>query len=264
MGTELRRRGYELTSPLFSSAACLEPEGVELIKQVHVDYLRAGAHTLRSNSFPLLAAVPEIGMDKACEVAATSVRLARLAISEERAPAWVAGCIGPVAEPEPGQVLSLARALLDAGADSLIVETCTTRAMVEAAFSLRNELQEELAVSLTLDARGRLLDGSSLEDWPKPDKVPDLLALNCVEILDVDAGIKALTRLAHAWGIERLGLWPSCSGTDIDGNFVQTAVDPENFANVVSTIADSRESLSVVGGCCGSTPAHILAMAAAL
>ena len=87
MGSELRRRGFELSSPLFSSAACLTPEGVALVKAIHADFLRAGAQSLRSNSFPLLAAVPEIGIERACEIAATSVRVAHNAIAEERATA---------------------------------------------------------------------------------------------------------------------------------------------------------------------------------
>lgn len=264
MGTELRRRGYELSAPLFSSAACLEPEGVELMTEIHTDYLRAGAHTLRSNSFPLHAAIAEIGLDKALELAATSVRIARAAISVEKAPAWVAGCIGPAKEPKPEHLLALAQTMLEAGADSIIVETCTTRAMVEAAFSLREHLLEEIAVSLVLDSEGRLLDGHRLENWPAPRKTPDVLGLNCIEMLHVESGVKAITRLAHAWGVERVGLWPNCSGKDEDGNFVQHAVDPEAFAITIAAVVDSRSSIAVIGGCCGSQPAHILAMTAAL
>jgi len=237
---------------------------VELMTQIHTDYLRAGAHTLRSNSFPLHAAISHVGLDRVLELAATSVRIARSAISVEKAPAWVAGCIGPVKEPKLEHLLALAKTMLDAGADSIIVETCTTRAMVEAAFSLREHLLEEIAVSLVLDPEGRLLDGHRLENWPAPPKAPDVLGLNCVEIKDVDIGVQAITRLAHAWGVERVGLWPNCSGTDDEGSFVQHAVDPESFATTVAKVVEARSSIAVIGGCCGSQPAHILAMTAAL
>jgi S-methylmethionine-dependent homocysteine/selenocysteine methylase len=264
MGSELRRRGFELSSPLFSSAACLSPEGVALVRAIHTDFLRAGAQSLRSNSFPLLSAVPEIGIERACEIAAASVRIAHNAIQVERAAAWVTGCIGPAKDAKREDMLAMARALLDAGADSILVETCTTKDMVDLACSLRMDLDEDLAVSLTLDAEGRLLDGTSLEDWSAPDKVPDVLALNCTELPHIEVGMRAVTRLAHNWGVPRTGLWPSASGTNEAGEFVQSFVSPPDFAKQIAAVVEKRSSIAIVGGCCGAQPAHLLALLAAL
>src|SRR5688572_10055482 len=96
-GTELERRGVDTGLPLWSANALLTEEGRQILKQVHLDYLAAGAEILTTNTFRThrRALAPSQNAHRALELTNQAVEIARSAIAQapSSAPRFIAGSI---------------------------------------------------------------------------------------------------------------------------------------------------------------------------
>ena len=83
-GTELTRRGVETGLPLWSANALLDDEGTRVLKQIHRDYLAAGADILTTNTFSthIRALSPSVNGQRALELTHRAVEIARAAIDD--------------------------------------------------------------------------------------------------------------------------------------------------------------------------------------
>lgn len=252
MGTELRRRGFELRAPLFASAAIREAP--ELCVQVHRDYLRAGARILTTNTFMLGA--PDSEHADAIALAHDAVARVRTAIEAEAGDkaVRVAGNLGPHEQLSEAAVRALAHALVDAGADLLLVETATSVAWARRALAACRELGVPLWLSCAWRG-GVFLNGDDPREL-LDDPPPDLLAANCFELEHLGSNVDALRELADSWGVRRLGVWPNLSRVK-DGAFEAVA---HADAAVAQALAEHAQTLDVIGTCCGSTPATTAAL----
>jgi 5-methyltetrahydrofolate--homocysteine methyltransferase len=260
----------------------------ELISAIHQAYLEAGADIIETCSFNAIApSLADYGIgDLAYEISAAAASLARNAadrVSTADKPRFVAGSIGPTAKSaslspdinDPGKrgiswdelegaYYDTARGLVDGGADILIIETIFDTLNAKAALFAISRLMEERGLDLPLmisatisDAAGRLLSGQTLKAFAVSvlHAKPWSIGLNCSFGAERLKGYsRELAALAPCLtSVHPNAGMPNEFGAYDDG--------PESMASCLETYM--QEGLvNIIGGCCGTTPAHIAAMAA--
>ncbi|MFN8590253.1 MAG: homocysteine S-methyltransferase family protein [Thermomicrobiales bacterium] len=277
MGSDLDRRGLPTTLPLWSAVGLLERP--DLVRQVHVENLRAGADIITTNTFRSTArTLRHAGLDesRAGELDALAVRLAQDARTEAGRPeALIAGsiapledCYLPVFETPPDIALAEHRAqasnLAAAGVDFLMVETMPTA--VEASLALRAAVETGLPSSvgfvcapLAAGEPVRLLSGETLAEAVAT--VGDLgaaaILVNCAPPDVITAALSELATLTPLpiGGYANVGQVDDEVGWSPDGSMTgeQYAVHVREWIDLGARI---------VGGCCGTHPAHAAAVRA--
>ncbi len=262
----------------------------EVIREIHEKYLAAGADILETNTFNAqrisLEDYDMAGLVREINLAAA--RLAREAaakFSTPDKPRFVAGILGPTSKTasispsvaDPGarnitfdQLVSAYEeqtdALMDGGVDILMVETIFDTLNAKAAlFAVENIFDKRgtrlpVMISGTItDASGRTLSGQTTEAfWNSLGHARPLsIGLNCA--LGPEQMRPYLEELSRIAGTH-LSLHPNAGLPNAFGGYDET---PEQMAVVVRDYAQAG-FLNIVGGCCGTTPAHIAAMAAAV
>lgn len=235
-----------------------------LVRDVHQDYLRAGAEVVRTNTFGAnRKRLEAFGFgDKVRHINQAGVRIAREAAREQ---AFVAGCVGPLGsalEPlgriTPEEARALFRqqvdALLEAGVDLLMLETFRDLAELrEAVLAARESAGPELIIvaHVSVDDDGLLADGASPRDYGRAlEELPaDLVGVNCSS--GPAAVFKAMERMA---GFTRKPLSATPSAGVGDG------CSPAYMARYTQRFL--RLGARLVGGCCGTTTEHVRAMRA--
>lgn len=261
----------------------------EVIKEIHREYLEAGADILGTNTFSstTIAQADYAMEDLAYEMNVESARIAREAADEMTAetpdrPRLVAGAMGPTNRTcsispdvnDPGYrnvsfdelriaYKSAAKGLLEGGSDILIVETIFDTLNAKAALFAIEELFDEqgwrvpIMISGTLtDASGRTLSGQTAEGfWNSIRHVkPFSVGLNCALGADLmRPHIAALSSVADV----RVSTYPNAGLPNEMGGYDET---PEEMGEALKEWAESG-LINVVGGCCGTTPAHIKVIA---
>ena len=251
----------------------------ETIVRLHEEFLEAGAMVLETNTFGASSLVlAEYGLEqRVAEINRAAVAHARTAL-QGRNNGYVAGLIGPTTKlPSLGHVsvdeLSASlreqmRALLAAGVDALIIETCQDLLQVKTALVACFDLQAELRcdvpvmVSVTIEQQGAMLVGSdiaavaaTLEPFPIFS-----LGLNCATgPADMASHLRYLSR---NWP-GRISCVPNQGLPEIVAGQTRYPLQPQAFAGLMKRFVE-EQGVSVVGGCCGSTPEHIRALATAL
>src|SRR4051812_12093767 len=262
----------------------------EIIEGIHRRYLDAGADLLETNTFNAnRISLADYGMsDLAYELNLQSARLARAACNAAATPdkpRYVAGALGPtnrtasispdVNDPGARNVsydelvaayLEQANGLIDGGADLLLVETIFDTLNAKAAIFALETLFEErgrrwpVMISGTItDASGRTLSGQVTEAfWHSVlHASPLLVGLNCaLGAKELRPYIEEMSRVAAAF----VSCYPNAGLPNAFGEYNAT---PEQTAEVLAEFA-SAGFRNVVGGCCGTTPEHIAAIAAAV
>ncbi len=263
-----------------------------VIEQVHRAYLEAGADLLETNTFNAQAiSQADYGTEGVvAELNRTAARLARRVADEYTArtphkPRFVVGVLGPTNRTaslspdvnDPGfrnvtfeqladAYRAQAEALLDGGVDLLMVETVFDTLNCKAAlFAIRGLLGEwgeavPLMVSGTItDASGRTLSGQTLEAFWNSVRHADLfgVGLNCaLGAAQLRPHIEELSGLADT----SVTCHPNAGLPNAMGGYDET---PETMAALVRDVA-AAGFVNIVGGCCGTTPAHIRAISEAV
>ena len=273
-GTELHRRGVDTGLPMWSAKALLEAP--DTLIAIHRDYVEAGAEIITANTFRThrrsLAAAGH--GDKAATLTARAVQLAREATATTPAggarSVYVAGSIAPLEDcysphlvPETGALTAehgeMAAALADAGADLLLVETMNTIREAAAAAQAAVATGLPVLVGLVCGRDGKLLSGESVPD--AADNLGGLgvdgLLINCSPTPDLDA---ALAELAAATDLP-IGAYGNVGYADNTEGWVNTdSVDPDAYARYADKWLDL--GARVIGSCCGTGPAHTVALRA--
>ena len=257
----------------------------DVVREIHEKYLQAGADIIETDSFNANAvSLADYRMEGlAYEMSKAAAEVARRAADEFTArnpqkPRFVAGSMGPtnrtasmsadVANPAAREVTfaqlaeaysDQARGLVDGGADILLVETVFDTLNAKAALYAIDTLCAELGraipvmVSGTLaDASGRTLSGQTVEAFAVSVSHAHLLSvgLNCA--YGAKQLLPYLERLA-AVAETRISAHPNAGLPNVMGGYDET---PEMFAADVGEYL-RRGLVNIVGGCCGTTPAHI-------
>lgn len=255
----------------------------DIIRDIHLDYFRAGSDAVETNSFGAApGTLAEYGLaarsrELSRAAAAIAREAAELAAAEDGRPRFVLGSVGPGTRlPTLGQVafddlfngyIEQMSGLLEGGADALLVETCQDLLQIKAAVSAAETLLKDapgklLYVSVTVESGGTLLVGSSVAAVIaalKPYAI-DVLGMNCAT--GPEAMIPYLEEMRRLWPA-KIGCMPNAGLPELRDGVVHYPLVPDAFAQQVASMA-STLGLSVVGGCCGTTPAHIAALRQAL
>ena len=274
MGTELQRRGVDIGLPLWSANGLIAHP--EIVLQIHKDYVEAGADIITTNTFRTTrrafrnANLP----DRSEALTRSAVDIARKA--RESFPdhdVLIAGSIAPIEDcyrvdlvpPErelyEEHVLHASR-LAEQGVDLLLLETMNTVREAFAACKAAKSTGKEVIVSFVCGRDGRLLSGESIAEAvgaiARLD--PSAFSINCVAPRYVGLGLAELKKATSL----PLALYANIGSPDDDtsGDMVKSDVNEEKY---VGFAADwIAEGVAIVGGCCGTTPAYIRALAQAL
>src|SRR4051812_16639473 len=264
----------------------------DIIRSIHREYLEAGADLIETNTFNANAiSLADYGMaELAYEFCYESARLARAACDEvtERTPdrpRYVAGALGPttrtasispdVNDPAARNVsydalveayVDATKGLLDGGADLLFIETIFDTLNAKAAIFAVESVFEDygrrwpVVISGTItDASGRTLSGQTTEAfWNAVRHArPLLVGLNCaLGAKEMRPFLAELSRVADTF----VSAYPNAGLPNAFGEYDEAAAET---AETLSEFADAG-LVNLVGGCCGTTPDHIAAIAKAV
>ena len=264
----------------------------EIITEIHASYLAAGADIVETNTFnSTRASQADYGLEElAYELNEEAAKLARSACdaatqNTPNKPRFVAGIIGPTSKTaslspdvnDPGfrntsfdelvdDYSNSARGLIAGGADILMIETAfdtlNAKAGIFAAHRVLDELELDLPIMISgtiTDASGRTLSGQTVEAFlnsvahAKPLSVGFNCALGAEQLRPHIAETSSLAE-CHVSAHPNAGL---------PNEFGEYDQSPEEMASIIKEFANSG-FLNVVGGCCGTSPEHIAAMAEAI
>ena len=270
MGTELERRGLATPLPLWSARALIDAPGT--VREIHEEYVRAGADVLTTNTFRTTTRAAGGDADRLTELAVT---LAREAAERARGAreVLVAGSIAPLEDcyrpdlaPSPDvaerehaeQAVRLARR----GVDLILIETIGT--IAEAKAALRGAKPTGLPVLVSFLARGprEIWSGEPLAEAVaavEPLK-PDAILVNCVP---PDMAGECVAEMARATRVP-LGCYANVGAPEMEAGTwrFDPQWTPERFAEAASRWV--ARGAQIVGGCCGTGPEHIRALRLAL
>lgn len=267
MGTELDRRDVATRLPLWSAWGLVEAP--ECVLEIHRDYMAAGAEIAVTCTFRThRRSLAKAGLgERTGELTALAVRLAREALPADR-PAWVAGSIAPLEDcyrpdltPDDERLRAehaeIAGNLADAGADLLLVETMPTIREALAAAGAARSTGLPVMVGLVCGRDGRLLSGERVGDAAGALQPlgPAALLINCTPW---DAIRNPLRELRGATGLP-IGAYGNVGHAEEETGWAAEVVTPQRYAAEVAAWLDA--GAAVVGGCCGTRPEHIGALA---
>ena len=283
---------------------CLNITHPEIIKEIHNEYIAAGADIIETNTFSAnrISQVEYGCSDMAPKMAYEGARIAREAADEAAAIAakvglsrkvWVAGSMGPTSKSlslspdvsDPAfrpysfdQMVEAyreqAEALLQGGADLLLIETCFDALNVKAALAAIQEIDRQtltthptrtagitpVMISVSVgDKSGRTLTGQTLEAfYTAVGHYPvTAFGLNC------SLGASELMPLIEEidnWCGCAVSCYPNAGLPNEMGGYDQS---PEEMAGQIRMMSE-KGLVNIVGGCCGTTPDHIRAIAKAV
>ena len=251
--TSTQKDALNLTSP-------------ELIQSIHRQYLDAGADILKTNTFNSNRGPEDYALNLA------GAQLARAVADEYAAanplqPRYVAGATGPGRDGAVSmdRFFEQAGGLMEGGVDMLLAETITSirtaRSAMAALEKLFLKIGRDLPVllSVTISRDGNLISGESLElFWNTVSSFrPYAVGINCG--FGAKHGRPFLEQLSRT-ASTKVSFHPSAGLPNATGGYDET---PEEFAAILGELA-KRGQVDVVGGCCGTTPAHTRAIAAAV
>ncbi|HEV3207246.1 MAG TPA: bifunctional homocysteine S-methyltransferase/methylenetetrahydrofolate reductase [Terriglobales bacterium] len=269
-GTLLYAKGIFINR-CYDELNCSQPD---LIRDLHHEYLQAGAEIIETNTFGGNSfRLARHGMESRVR----EINLAGARIAKEAAKsfdAWVAGSVGPLGvriEPLGKTSFEEARAafreqiaaLVEGGIDLLMLETFGYVEELHQAILAAREVNPKIPVvaHVTIDEDGNCLDGSTPESFtPRIESWgADVIGCNCsvgpVAMLDVIERVRALTSLPLA-AQPNAGMPRSVEGRNI------YLCSPEYMASYARKFVAA--GVRLVGGCCGTTPDHIRVMKSAL
>ena len=250
-----------------------------IIRDIHRKYLEAGADIIETNTFNAQRiSMGDFGMQDYCrEINLAAVKIARETAdqySTPEKPRYVVGSIGPTSRttsvatsgiPLPKEQLGEAyeeqiKALRDGGVDGLLIETIfdveNARIAIEAAKRIAPGLPLMLSFSVTTPDGHNMMGQSILEFLEGLDVKPYSIGINCLS--DVQQMTPLVCQLAQ-FGT-KVSLYPNAGMPDAKGQYNKT---PQALLADIWQLLENH-CLNIIGGCCGTTDAHIRLMAQAV
>ncbi len=248
----------------------------DVIRDIHAGYLQVGCDAIETNSFGASRLVlGEYGLaDEAYAINCAAARLAREVATDFTTathPRFVVGSIGPGTRlPSLGQITfaelrsmhdEQARGLIDGGADVLLIETCQDLLQAQAAIIGCQDAMSALGqprplmLQVTMEASGTMLLGTEIG-----------AALTALDPYDLDViGINCATgpqeMMEHIHFLGRhcrtaISCLPNAGLPHMEGGRARYLLTPDDLASAHRHFVEEH-GVNIVGGCCGTTPAHL-------
>ena len=263
LGTELQRHGLDLSAPSWTALA--NRDARDKILQIQRQYVLAGAELLTANTFRCHAR--NLGSDQhfAHDLIQQAVEVARQASA---ANTFVAGsqapledCYSPELAPKASDLErehgQMSERLAAAGVDLILVETQNNVREAVAATRAARATGLPVITSFVCDQATKLLSGESLETavCQIASLGPQAILVNCLPAFAVIPALQTIR--THFIG--PIGAYANTGYLDENGQWKATdAVQPRCYAQLAAGWRDRGAQL--LGGCCGTTPAHIAAL----
>jgi homocysteine S-methyltransferase len=269
MGTQLYAKGVFINR-CFES---LNLTHADLVSTIHLEYLRAGADVIETNTFGAnRLKLRAFGLsDKVGSINSQGARIARLAAerfsgAHPQHQTWVAGAIGPLGvRVEPWGKTGIdeaeqyfkeqAEALLSGGVDLFMLETFRDLNEIGAAITaVRRLCALPIVAQMTTEEDGNSLDGTPPEQFAPVlvAKGADVVGVNCS--VGPAPMLESIERLAAATDARLSALPNAGKPRDIEGRNIYLC-SPEYMASYARRFVAA--GVRLVGGCCGTTPDHI-------
>ena len=265
MGTALIAKGYK------GSLELLNVEAADVVGSLHEEYLKAGADMVTTNTTCADAlSLKEYGLEeRSYELSRAGAEVARKAVdkySTTENPRFVAGAVGPTTrnitlandttEEQLAEVYATQiKGLIDGGVDLILIETAMDAVNVRIAVEQVRKLSPEMPiiVSAVLSRlEGRVASGATIAKFVEELPMEEILSVgfNCsMGDKQQAAALKALSAISN----KPVVLYPALS---------QPQEAPNRFLKPLDTLMRAG-GVNIIGGCCGTTPAHIEALAKA-
>ena len=287
MGTELQRRGAPMSREVWSAATLLSHP--HLVRETHVDYIRAGAEIQIAATYNTAPHVinPSSLDTTSRELTATALRLVRegIDVAEPAHPVWIAGSISTSVESRREEMLDVsmlrdsyaehAETLAEQGCDLLMLEMMLTHDFAIdlafqaeiAAIAKRTGLPVWAGISVKMAETGAL----HLHDGPEDSgealgTAIEALLAESVDVAgimhsDVEITLPALDLLEHYWS-GPVAVYPN-SGHYLRPEWqFDSMIAPDKFA--ADAMQWAQHGVKAIGGCCGIGPEHIFELSKAL
>ncbi len=267
MGTLLYSRGIQLDT----NFEYLNLSGPDQVRQIHLDYLAAGSELIETNTFGANALrFAAVGLENEVRrINEAGARLAREAAGDDR---FVAGSVGPLIRPR-GESAELSdaqkeavlreqmEALAEGGVDLFLLETFALLEDLELGLAIARDIGLPAVAQMAFLQEGRTREGVSAEE------ASSRLTAAGAAVLGANCGsgprelLQVVRRMAACSSLPLSAFANSGFPQYVDGRNIYLAT-PEYFASMGREMAAAGAAL--IGGCCGTTPEHIKALADAL
>src|SRR5438445_2272142 len=272
MGTQLHAQGAPLTR-CFDELNLLQPD---LVQAIHREYIAAGAEVIETNTFSAnRVALAAYGLEKRVrDINFRGVKIAREAREVSGESVFLAGSVSSIGQPlapvgtitpEEARAIFVEQieALLEAGVDLLVLETFSSPMELREAVLAARSVSADLPIiaQVSVHEEGKTLAGAT------PAEIVAQLDALRVDALGVNCGVgpqTALDAIHQMRPLTRrpLSAMPNAGHPTTQGGRQIYVSTPEYFADYARRFADA--GVAIIGGCCGTTPAHIAAMRVAL
>jgi 5-methyltetrahydrofolate--homocysteine methyltransferase len=286
MGTSIQNYALTVEGDFEGKENCSEILVVtrpDVIGQIHASYLEAGADVIETDSFGATSLVlTEFGIaHRTRELNIAAARLAKSVAekySTEERPRFVAGSMGPTTKlPSLGHIgydamlasyVEQAEALIEGGVDVLLVETCQDILQVKIAVAACRDAMRNtgvtlpLQVQITMEATGTMLLGTEIGAALAVIECfrPDVVGMNCATgPAEMNDAVRFLCQNATM----AVSVLPNAGLPQNVGGHAVYKLTPAEFAEHHRRFV-SEYGVNIIGGCCGTTPAHIKAAAEAV
>lgn len=273
MGTELQRRGIDISGPLWSARANIYKPDV--VRHIHIDNIDTGADIITTNTFRTQARTFEKAnyshdgknfKDTAQAITQIAVELAQDAVMiAGEDDVLIAGCIAPVEDcyrpdlvPEDMDVLCTEhyehiKNLVDAGVDFLLAETMMSIREISAVINQLHKFEKDYAISLLCRSENELFSGEPLSEALGiiNKYTPQAVMVNCIHPAQVESLINSLKRLTD----KPLGVYANIGNPNArDGKF-ERLISPDEYYTYAKKWKEA--GVRIIGGCCGTTPVYL-------
>jgi methionine synthase / methylenetetrahydrofolate reductase (NADH) len=272
MGTQLYERGvpYERC---FDELNLLQPD---LVQQIHREYITAGAEVVETNTFAAnRVRLSAYGLgDRVRDINFQAVKIAREAKEVSGEPVFLAGSVSSIGRPlapsgiiTPNEARAIfveqIEALLEAGVDLLVLETFSNIVELTEAVLAAQSVSADLPIVAEVSVAE---DGLTLAD-ARPEDVVEALEPLGLAAIGVNCGVGPQTALD---AIKRMAVrttrplaaMPNAGVPTLANGRQMYVATPEYFADYARRFTSA--GVALIGGCCGTSPAHIKAMRAVL
>ena len=287
MGTELQRRGVPLNREIWSAAALLSHP--HLVREIHVDYIRAGAEIQIAATYNTAPHVinPSSLDTTSRELTATALRLVRegIDVAEPAHPVWIAGSISTTVESRREEMLDIsilrdsytehAETLAEQGCDLLMLEMMLTHE-----FAIDLEFQSEIAaiakrtgLPVWAGIAVKMAESGTLHLQDGPEDSGEALRAGIEALLaegvdvagimhsEVEATLPALDLLERYWS-GPVAVYPNSGRYTRPHWYFDSLIEPDKFA--AAAMQWAQRDVKAIGGCCGLGPEHISELSKAL